>query len=480
MLFSIAVTLLFLSFFASVVFTGFLRDVAKKKNFLIDIPNKSRKFHFRPTPLVGGIAIHASMLLSTLLMLFLVDYKYDFKIEGLDWLPNSILKISEIGYSQKLSVVNDQGEGEESYRINLITQDTPVNEPLSYDVRIGSSEDDQLQITQINNKTFQVLMANGDSKSFELSEDGVIEVGSGGEPLSLPINVQNSSASLYPLSSFTAALFLVAILLQIFTLIDDAYGVRPAKRLLGQSIGALAVIIFGNIYITSLQISILGISLQLGFWGIPFTVVAVVGIINAFNMIDGINGLCAGLALVAIGALQVASGFNVSNYSLVIAMGSIIGFLFYNLGFLGTKRRVFLGDNGSTFLGFLVAWTCINYSQGEANLIMPVTCLWIVAIPLLDCIGVMVYRVMRGILPFDAGRDHIHHKLQAYLGSSFKALTFLCGLGVSLASIGIIIEKTTQSSEISLLIFLGVAACYYFGSNYISTKILTNNTTADV
>ncbi|MDA9142011.1 undecaprenyl/decaprenyl-phosphate alpha-N-acetylglucosaminyl 1-phosphate transferase [Gammaproteobacteria bacterium] len=480
MLFSIAVTLLFLSFFASVVFTGFLRDVAKKKNFLIDIPNKSRKFHFRPTPLVGGIAIHASMLLSTLLMLFLVDYKYDFKIEGFDWLPSSISKISEKGYSQKLSIVNDEGEGEESYRINLTSQDAELDEALSFNASIGSAKDAQLIITPLSNKTFQVLMPDGVSKSFELTEDGVTEVGLSGEPLSLPINVQNSSASLYPLSSFTVALFLVAILLQIFTLVDDAYGVRPAKRLLGQSIGALAVIILGNIYITSLQISILGISLQLGFWGIPFTVVAVVGIINAFNMIDGINGLCAGLALVAIGALQVASGFNVSNYSLVIAMGSIIGFLFYNLGFLGTKRRVFLGDNGSTFLGFLVAWTCINYSQGEANLIMPVTCLWIVAIPLLDCIGVMVYRVMRGILPFDAGRDHIHHKLQTYLGSSFKALTFLCGMGVSLASIGIIIEKTTQSSEISLLIFLGVAACYYFGSNYISTKILTNNTTADV
>ena len=480
MLFSIAVTLLFLSFFASVVFTGFLRDIAKKKNFLIDIPNKSRKFHFRPTPLVGGIAIHASMLLSTLLMLFLVDYKYDFKIEGLDWLSNSSSKISEIGYSQKLSIVNDQGEGQESYRINLTTQDTPLNEPLSYDVRIGSSEDDQLQITQINKKTFQVLMANGDSKSFELSGDGVIEVGSGGEPLSQPINVQNSSAGLYSFSSFTAAFIVIAISLQIFTLIDDAFKIRPIKRLLGQSIAALAVIIFGNVFITSLEISMLGSTFQLGSWGILFTVFAVVGIVNAFNMIDGINGLCAGLALIAIGALQVASGFNVSNYSLVIAMGSIIGFLFYNLGFLGNKRRVFLGDNGSTFLGFLVAWTCINYSQGETSLIMPVTCLWIVAIPLLDCIGVMAYRVMKGILPFDAGRDHIHHKLQTYLGSSFKALTFLCGMGMSLASIGIIIEKTTQSSEISLLIFLGVAACYYFGSNYISTKILTNNTTADV
>jgi UDP-GlcNAc:undecaprenyl-phosphate GlcNAc-1-phosphate transferase len=221
-------------------------------------------------------------------------------------------------------------------------------------------------------------------------------------------------------------------------------------------------------------------SLHTGSWGIPFTVFAVVGIINAFNMIDGINGLCAGLALVAIGALQVASGFNVSNYSLVIAMGSIIGFLFYNLGFLGTKRRVFLGDNGSTFLGFLVAWTCINYSQGESSLIMPITCLWIVAIPLLDCIGVMAHRIIQGILPSDAGRDHIHHKLQAYLGSSFKTLIFLSGMGVFLAAIGIIIEKTTQSSEISLLIFLGVAACYYFASNFIDSNKLTNNTTADV
>jgi len=341
MLFSIAVTLLFLSFFASVVFTGFLRDVAKKKNFLIDIPNKSRKFHFRPTPLVGGIAIHASMLLSTLLMLFLVDYKYDFKIEGFDWLPSSISKISEKGYSQKLSIVNDEGEGEESYRINLTSQDAELDEALSFNASIGSAKDAQLIITPLSNKTFQVLMPDGVSKSFELTEDGVTEVGLSGEPLSLPINVQNSSASLYPLSSFTVALFLVAILLQIFTLVDDAYGVRPAKRLLGQSIGALAVIILGNIYITSLQISILGISLQLGFWGIPFTVVAVVGIINAFNMIDGINGLCAGLALVAIGALQVASGFNVSNYSLVIAMGSIIGFLFYNLVFLEPKEESF-------------------------------------------------------------------------------------------------------------------------------------------
>jgi UDP-GlcNAc:undecaprenyl-phosphate GlcNAc-1-phosphate transferase len=184
--------------------------------------------------------------------------------------------------------------------------------------------------------------------------------------------------------------------------------------------------------------------------------------------------------LIAIGALQVASGFNVFNYSLVIAMGSIIGFLFYNLGFLGTKRRVFLGDNGSTFLGFLVAWTCINYSQGELSLIMPVTCLWIVAIPLLDCLGVIASRITNGVLPSDAGRDHIHHKLQEYLGSSFKTFISLCGIAILLASIGIIIEKTTQSSEISLLLFFAVAACYYVASNYIDSERSKNNTSPNV
>ena len=181
-------------------------------------------------------------------------------------------------------------------------------------------------------------------------------------------------------------------------------------------------------------------------------------------MIDGINGLCASFALLALGALQVGSGFDVVNYSLVIAMGSIIGFLFYNLGFLGTKRRVFLGDNGSTFLGFLVAWTCINYSQSGNDLIEPVTCLWIVAIPLLDCLGVMVGRLLKGILPFSPGRDHIHHRLQELTQSSSKTLLGLTILGSMVAGVGIIIEKSYLSSEASLIIFLIFSFIFYFGS----------------
>ena len=193
-------------------------------------------------------------------------------------------------------------------------------------------------------------------------------------------------------------------------------------------------------------------------------------------MIDGINGLCAGFALIAIGGLQIASGFNVASYSLVIAVGSIIGFLFYNLGFLGTKRRVFLGDNGSTFLGFFVAWTCINYSQSSDELIKPVTCLWLVAIPLLDCLGVIVGRIIKGILPFSPGRDHIHHKLQMMTESSSKTLIGLLILGSLLAGSGIILDKSYLSSEVSLILFIAFAVIYYSGSDKLFKSKDINST----
>ena len=124
MLFSIAVTLLFLSFFASVVLTGYLRNIARANKLLIDIPDKSRKFHFRPTPLIGGLSIHASMLLSSLFMLFLIDYKYDFQFDGLSLSkPSQMESSSEVGYSKKLSIKkenDDKAEFEYNESLSLI------------------------------------------------------------------------------------------------------------------------------------------------------------------------------------------------------------------------------------------------------------------------------------------------------------------------------------------------------------------------
>lgn len=468
MLFSIAVTLLFLSFFASVVLTGYLRNYARTKKLLIDIPDKSRKFHFRPTPLIGGISIHASMLLSSLFMLFLIDYKYDFQFDGMSLLKTSEIQTpSEVGYSKKLTIKKENSDDEENFRLNVKEQTKDPENLKNYDVNFGSNNNDPINISQINEEIFNVTLPNGQVKTFKVTNSGIVELNLSGEEISEPFIIEQDSSEFFTFSSFTAAFIIVSILLQAIILIDDAFGIKSGKRLIIQGLAALTLIYFGEIYIKNLEFSLLGINLYLGFWGIPFTIFAVVGIVNAFNMIDGINGLCSGFALIALGALQIASGFDVANYSLVIAMGSIVGFLFYNLGFLGNKRRVFLGDNGSTFLGFLVAWTCINYSQSTSDLIKPVTCLWIVAIPLLDCLGVMVGRIIKGILPFSPGRDHIHHKLQLLTKSSSKTLMGLLILGLLLAAFGILLEKSYLSSEISFTLFLIFAAIFFLSSRKI-------------
>jgi UDP-GlcNAc:undecaprenyl-phosphate GlcNAc-1-phosphate transferase len=442
------------------VFTGYFRNIARSKKFLIDIPDKSRKFHFRPTPLIGGIGIHAAMLLSTLFMLFLVDYKYDFQFEAFSVINSSEIKApSQVTYSKKLSIKNT--DGEENLRLNITQQPGLNNEAETYDINFGSRLNESLNISKISDDIFNVTLPSGEIKTYKVENSGIIEINLSGEEISDPFIVEENSNEFFSFSSFTTAFILIALLLQAFILLDDAYGMSAGKRLFIQCIGTLSLIILGEVYIENLDFSLLGINLELGLWGIPFTIFAVVGIINAFNMIDGINGLCAGFALIALGALQIASGFNIANYSLVIAMGSIIGFLFYNLGFLGIKRRVFLGDNGSTFLGFFVAWTCINYSQSTNELIKPVTCLWIVAIPLLDCLGVITGRIIKGILPFSPGRDHIHHKLQLLTLSSSRTLMGLLLLGSLLAGVGVILDKSYLSSEISFIMFIAFAAIYY-------------------
>jgi UDP-GlcNAc:undecaprenyl-phosphate GlcNAc-1-phosphate transferase len=475
MLFSIAVTLLFLSFFASVVLTGFLRNLAKSKEFLIDIPDKSRKFHFRPTPLIGGLGIHASMLLSSLFMLFLIDYKYDFRFDGLSSIKASEYQpYEQIGFSKKVGIKNQGEENIENYRLNITSKPSKLDSNEIYNVNFGPSSDESVNVKEISDNIFNVNLPDGKIKTYKIKKSGIVEINPSGKEISPIFVIEDESSELFTYSSFMTSFIIIALLLQALIVIDDAYGLKAGKRLIIQSLASLAVIFFGGVYLDDLNLSIIGINLELGLWGIPFTVFAVVGIVNAFNMIDGINGLCAGFALIACGALQIVSGFDVANYSLVIVMGSIFGFLFYNLGFLGTKRRVFLGDNGSTFLGFLVAWTCINYSQSENDLIKPVTCLWIVAIPLLDCLRVIARRLLKGMLPFSPGRDHIHHQLQLLTKSSLKTLVMLLILGSIVASFGILLDKSYLSSEISFVLFIFFAIFFYYSSNKITDSLNLN------
>jgi UDP-GlcNAc:undecaprenyl-phosphate GlcNAc-1-phosphate transferase len=280
------------------------------------------------------------------------------------------------------------------------------------------------------------------------------------------------SSSDIVIDSVTIAALICGALIVIIMLFDDAYGLRASFRIFFQfAIAYLFIFLSGE---SLLQLgNLLGDGpIYLGAFSTAFTIFCIVGLMNAFNLVDGLNGICAMLALVPLSFLIILGSYH-SGY--LILIGTILGFLAYNLGYFGKKRRVFLGDAGSNLLGFCVAVACIFYSQGYSPagvVINPVTALWFVAIPVLDCISVMTSRVINGIMPFRPGRDHLHHMLldnglssNQILVSYIFASCFLCVFGLMMQ------EYFALEEYLSFLIFLIFSLCYYVLTR---TKLLKN------
>ena len=274
------------------------------------------------------------------------------------------------------------------------------------------------------------------------------------------------------LPEFTFQLMVISVPLLILFLIDDLKGLKPLIRILIQCALSGYMIFSTGVYLESLG-NLFGFgNINLGLFGIPFTLFCVVGVMNAFNMMDGINGLCSGCAMLALILIGFSSGL-IYDSMLVLIIGSTLGFVIFNLGFLGKKRGVFLGDSGSNLIGFWVAWIAVYASQNQNYFIEPITMLWFISIPLLDCVGLIFSRIKKGLSWSTAGRDHIHHKLMKRFTARqtliiILAITFFTGL------FGIFIE-IIASSVVSSILFLTYAIMYYVLTGFVKIKHLTNN-----
>ena len=334
---NIIIDYLIISIIASMAINSALRNLAKKNKILIDIPDRSRKFHKRATPLTGGISIILSVLISAELYL---------DLNGL--------------------------------------------------------------------------------KGF--------------------------------VPTFTQHLIWSSIILVVLFLIDDFKSLTAFKRLSIQILLSTYMIIMTGVHIENLG-NIFGFGLlNLGIFSIPFTIFCVVGMMNAFNMIDGINGLCAGCGMLALLLIGFSSGL-IYDSMLVLIIGGMIGFLLFNLRIFGKKRGVFLGDHGSNLIGFLVAWAAIYASQNTIYDIKPITMIWFVLIPLLDCIGLIFSRSMKGKSWANPGRDHIHHKLMNRYTPEMTLLIIL-SLTLFLGLFAIFIDLY-YSSLTSTLLFIVFSSIYY-------------------
>ena len=215
--------------------------------------------------------------------------------------------------------------------------------------------------------------------------------------------------------AFFGSLLIGATLLFVVGLIDDVYPLGVRIRFVAQAAAASITALWGGIMLHDFGALVSTQTLFLGVMALPVTLFATAGVINALNMVDGADGLSGSLSMVSLALLAIVA-FNAGAEAYLAVtltlLGAVGGFLVFNLRCCGRPRaRVFMGDAGSTLLGFLFACLFVGLAQGESRAMSPVTALWLFAVPLFDTTAIMVRRVWLGRSPFSPDRWHLHHLL---------------------------------------------------------------------
>ena len=236
-------------------------------------------------------------------------------------------------------------------------------------------------------------------------------------------------------------LLLPAALLLLSGLLDDLVELNPTLKFAFQILIVLVAVVLGDLRIESLG-NLLGQGeIVLGIWSVPFTVFAVVGLINAVNMIDGMDGLAALVVMVAAawaGIVSLITGAVGASTMLLILAGVLAGFMVLNFRLpWGRQAAVFMGDSGSSVLGFVLAWFAIELCSTPATGLYPISAVWILALPVVDAVALIGRRGVRGRSPLRGGLDHAHH-VMFQNGVCQGATVGMLGLmGAAAGSIGV-------------------------------------------
>ena len=430
-----------------------LRRVSQKTDILIDRPDKHRKFHKQPTPLTGGIGISIGIIFSAVFLFFLTNPLYF----------NNFTSSNFLGNNQNILSSTEEIIADPVKRFSSAPQDSEssINEEIFI---VDLQKENKLIIKKHGDNSFLMVLPNGEVQIIQTVAQDIEQIDSAFEKFAIFKN-EKSQENIFSLNNFTLGLIFFTLLVQAIMIFDDIKGLRAVTRLFLQSLCVLGLILMSDVYLHSFG-NLFGFGeIDLGFFGIPITIFCIVGVMNAFNMIDGLNGQCASLCLVTfVSVMIITNSLGSSNlFPLILPIGSIVGFLMYNLGIFGEKRLVFLGDNGSNSLGFMCAWVLVYFSSLQESNIAPVTALWLIAVPFIDAMNVMISRVLRGIKPLSAGRDHIHHKLLDQGLSQVSIYIIIISIALILALVGLAFNNYFfEKQYISFYAFILTWIAYYF------------------
>lgn len=262
---------------------------------------------------------------------------------------------------------------------------------------------------------------------------------SGGVAIFLTVLVAYAIVGISPLSH---GFMLVAGAVLVTGIVDDIRPIPPATRLILHYAAGAVLALSGTVTIANVG-NLLGSGpIPLLVMTVPLTALAVAGLCNAYNMIDGIDGLAAAAALLPLTILYILARHagDPAAASLLPWLCALAVFLLFNLRLKRHLPQIFLGDNGSLLIGFAVTAYLIYYSQGDHALIKPVTALWLVTIPLMDMLSTIIHRYRNGMPLMRSDRSHLHHILTDMGLSARQVLVALLGWGVICAFTGLALE----------------------------------------
>ncbi len=266
---------------------------------------------------------------------------------------------------------------------------------------------------------------------------------------------------LYARSSVQMLSILMGSFLLIFMgMIDDINPLKAKYQLCVQILAAGIVVFYGNISLD--YISVLGINLTFATpWNYIITIVLMVSIMNAINLSDGLDGLCSGISsiyflTIAIIAFIMNAQQGLDTILALIMLGSTLGFLVYNF----PPARIYLGDTGSNFLGFIIAvTTLLGYKTATfTSLIIP---LIILATPIIDVLFSIIRRILKKQNPFNtADKKHIHHQLLKMQFSTRASLLIIYAIDILFAALSIF--YALGDTYYVILIYIGLMIIFLF------------------
>ncbi|MCL2773408.1 MAG: undecaprenyl/decaprenyl-phosphate alpha-N-acetylglucosaminyl 1-phosphate transferase [Oscillospiraceae bacterium] len=211
----------------------------------------------------------------------------------------------------------------------------------------------------------------------------------------------------YKVSNTTLAMIAGAFLLVIVGILDDVFRLRPLYKFFVQ-VAAAGIVVWQGLVIN--HINIFGQYIEFGYLAIPITMIWIIGLTNAINLIDGLDGLACGISTISAVALLVVT-ILIGEFEVALLIGILAGSCLGFLPFNTSPANIIMGDTGSTFLGFILAIVSIQGVFKVHAVITFVIPFLILGVPIFDTLFAMLRRILTGRHPFSADRGHLHHRL---------------------------------------------------------------------